>query len=259
MSLTASPVSPILELMAYPGGKNGAGVYQTLINLMPPHDVYIEPFLGGGAVMQAKRPARLNIGLDLSAAAVKKMIDRLSPKMPSGSAGSIFETAEAAGSSTEFRIEQGNALDFLANYPVKGQELIYCDPPYMRGTRRSSKDLYEFEMTDQQHRHLVGLLVEMPCRVMISGYWSKLYTQNLDNWNYISFQTMTRGGRPAQEFVWFNFPKPLELHDYKYLGRDYRERERIKRKKARWAARLAKMPILEKQALLAAMTEAQAE
>ncbi len=28
--------------MAYPGGKNGAGVYQTLINLIPPHEVYID-------------------------------------------------------------------------------------------------------------------------------------------------------------------------------------------------------------------------
>jgi hypothetical protein len=43
--------------MVYAGGKNGAGVYQTIINLMPPHDVYIEPFLGGGAIMRQKRPA----------------------------------------------------------------------------------------------------------------------------------------------------------------------------------------------------------
>ena len=45
--------------MGYPGGKAGAGVYQTIINLMPPHDVYIEPFLGGGAVMRLKRPVRM--------------------------------------------------------------------------------------------------------------------------------------------------------------------------------------------------------
>ena len=51
--------------MAYPGGKNGSGVYQTIINLMPPHEVYIEPFLGAGAVMRLKRPAARNIGIDL--------------------------------------------------------------------------------------------------------------------------------------------------------------------------------------------------
>jgi len=51
--------------VAYPGGKAGAGVSQRIINLMPPHDVYIEPFLGDAAVMRAKRPARLNVGCDL--------------------------------------------------------------------------------------------------------------------------------------------------------------------------------------------------
>src|SRR4051812_1634408 len=51
--------------MTYPGGKSGSGVYQALINLIPPHSVYVEPFLGGGAVMRCKLPARLSIGIDL--------------------------------------------------------------------------------------------------------------------------------------------------------------------------------------------------
>jgi site-specific DNA-adenine methylase len=59
--------------MVYPGGKNGAGVYQTIINLMPPHDVYIEPFLGGGAIMRQKRPALLNIGVDLDPGAIARI------------------------------------------------------------------------------------------------------------------------------------------------------------------------------------------
>ena len=63
--LTSSSKPPMLEQMSYPGGKNGAGVYQTIINLMPPHETYIEPFLGGGAVMRLKRPAALNIGVDI--------------------------------------------------------------------------------------------------------------------------------------------------------------------------------------------------
>ncbi len=61
----------MLPGVTYPGGKNGAGVYQTIINLMPPHRVYIEPFLGGGAVMRLKRPAELNIGVDLDPQALK--------------------------------------------------------------------------------------------------------------------------------------------------------------------------------------------
>jgi hypothetical protein len=44
--------------MSYPGGKNGAGVYKTIVNQIPPHEIYIEPFAGGGAVLLRKRPAR---------------------------------------------------------------------------------------------------------------------------------------------------------------------------------------------------------
>ena len=42
---------------------------------------------------------------------------------------------------------------------------------------------------------------------------------------------MTRGGRLATEWVWMNYPEPIALHDYRYLGEDFREREPIKRKK----------------------------
>ncbi|MGJ8626091.1 MAG: hypothetical protein ACSHXB_03935 [Sulfitobacter sp.] len=41
--------------MTYPGGKNGGGAYQRIINHMPPHRFYIEPFLGSGAVLRNKR------------------------------------------------------------------------------------------------------------------------------------------------------------------------------------------------------------
>ena len=63
--------------MPYPGGKGGAGVYQTIINGMPRHEVYVEPFLGGGAVMAAKRPACLNIGVDLDAEVIAQARARI--------------------------------------------------------------------------------------------------------------------------------------------------------------------------------------
>ena len=52
-------------MTCYPGGKNGAGTYQRLINLMPPHEVYIETHLGSGALLRRKRPAKKNVGIDL--------------------------------------------------------------------------------------------------------------------------------------------------------------------------------------------------
>src|SRR5882724_8925021 len=48
--------------MRYPGGKSRC--YQRLINLIPPHRVYMETHLGGGAVLRKKTPAEVNIGVD---------------------------------------------------------------------------------------------------------------------------------------------------------------------------------------------------
>jgi len=83
---------------------------------------------------------------------------------------------------------------------------------------------------------------------MISGYWTKLYARELRNWHAISFQAVTRSGRIATEWLWSNFSEPVALHDYHYLGTNFRERERIKRKMLRWTLRLKRMPTLERRA-----------
>ena len=62
-------------------------------------------------------------------------------------------------------------------------------------------------------------------------------------------------GRPAAELVWCNFPRPTELHDYRFLGDNFREREHLKRMKARWIAKLQKMAPVKRQALLAAIAD----
>jgi hypothetical protein len=50
-----------------------------------------------------------------------------------------------------------------------------------------------------------------------------------------------------------NYDVPLELHDYRYLGSNFRERERIRRQQRRWAGKLARMKPLQRYALLAAI------
>lgn len=56
----------------YPGGKNGEGVYQRLINQIPPHRVYIEPFLGSGAVLRHKKLAEISYGIERSITTFKR-------------------------------------------------------------------------------------------------------------------------------------------------------------------------------------------
>jgi DNA adenine methylase len=42
---------------SYPGGKAGSGVYQRLINEIPPHDTYIAAFAGRDAIARWMRPS----------------------------------------------------------------------------------------------------------------------------------------------------------------------------------------------------------
>lgn len=224
--------------MAYPGGKGSPGVSQTIINQMPPHERYIEPFLGGGAIMIAKRPARINIGCDLSRIALENVATQFGPKPKGGL----------------FYFRKVNAFDFLQEEPFSHSDLIYADPPYMRSLRRSPDGIYEFELIDDQHRILLDILRELPARIIVSGYPSPLYDRMLSSWRRIEFQSMTRGG-PATEVLWLNFPEPEALHDYRFLGETFRERERIKRKQERWRKKWKSLPLLERRAILAAIQE----
>lgn len=221
--------------MKYPGGKNKHGVYQKIISMMPPHKIYIEGFLGSGAVLRNKKPAKVNIGID-------KDIDCIDyesfPNIP-------------------LELINTSALDyfnFLMKYPpFKTKEtLIYCDPPYLQSVRKSKSRIYNFEfMTEAEHIQLLEILLTLPCNVMISGYDSPLYNKMLSTWRKVAFETTDRRNNLRTEIIWMNFPEPLELHDYQYLGHNFRERERIKKKRLRWKNKLENMPSQERFALMA--------
>lgn len=140
-----------------------------------------------------------------------------------------------------------DAARFLKNYSFCGYEFVYSDPPYLAGTRKSATR-YNFEYTTEQHIELLEILKSLPCMVMVSGYYSVLYAESLAGWNCHSFESQTRRGK-AVEWLWYNYNRPTELHDYRYLGNNFRERERIKRKRKRWIDRISKMPILERNAM----------
>lgn len=219
--------------MNYPGGKGG--VYQKLINLMPPHDIYIETYLGGGAVMRNKCPAHVNIGIEIDPNVIDMWSDITTPK--------------------SMQLICGDSIEFMKEYQYTGKEFVYCDPPYLRNTRKKHYPLYKYEYTVEQHIELLQVIKSLPCMVMISGYKSSLYVDSLKSWNHHSFQAKSQNG-VATEWVWMNYSHPKELHDYHFLGDNFRERERIKNRTKRWLSRLSKMPALERQALLSAIYSA---
>ena len=215
--------------MNFPGGKGGT--YQKYINLMPPHEVYIESHLGSGAIMRYKRRARRNIGIEIDPEIMQ-----------------IWRRRKEI----DFELIHGDAIFFLKSYSFTGKELVYCDPPYLRETRKKYYPLYKYEYSLSQHIELLEVIKSLPCMVMISGYESPLYRKSLKEWHTHTFQATTHHGM-ATEWIWMNYSTPAHLHDYRYLGDNFREREKIKLKLKRWTARFKSMPALERQALLSVL------
>lgn len=230
--------------MRYPGGKSGSGVYQRIISQMPPHQVYIEPFLGSGAVLFRKAPALVTRGVDADPRAIEVARYRL---------------AASGGDRGSVELVVGDGISYLRQWRWWTGALVYCDPPYLMSTRISQHRVYRHELERPGHLALLGVVVRLTCLVMVSGYPSELYDQALSSWRVVRYRTMTRGGRMADECLWCNFPEPVELHDYRYLGRDFRERERIRKRRARWLARLSGMSVLERAALVSAVSAGSTE
>lgn len=240
--------------MRFVGSKGNSGLWQRIISEMPPHDVYVEAFLGTGVIMDKKKPARSSIGIDADAGApaLKARIDVVAHYRH---IGLTFPGCPASG--THYIC--GDALAQLAAMrpAMSASWLIYCDPPYLASVRVDAGRRYyrhEFD-TEAQHRDLISLLMTLPARVILSGYRSTLYDELLTTWRSVTVPTVTRGGKRSFETFWMNYPEPFAFHDIRYLGKDYRERERIRRKKARWKKNLAAMSRLDRAAVLDAIGE----
>ncbi len=87
---------------------------------------------------------------------------------------------------------------------------------------------------------------------MLSGYESPLYRESLKGWHSHVFHAGCHHGR-GTEWLWMNYSAPLQLHDYRYLGDNFRQREKIKKKTEVWVKKFQRMPLLERQALLHAI------
>lgn len=223
--------------MKYPGGKGGAGVYQTIINLIPPHSVYVEAFAGGANVFERKAPAEASYLIERDPVQADELRAR------HGAAANVIT---------------GDVVPLLARMVGSEDLFVYLDPPYVLSTR-TKKAIYAHEMSDADHVQLVSTLAAMSDRgikFMLSGYRNAIYDEAADanGWHRVDFQAMTRGG-VRTESLWMNYAAPAAIASYDYVGSGFRERERIKRKVHRWIERVEQLPALERAALLAALRD----
>ncbi len=211
--------------MKYPGGKGKC--FQRIINIFPPHETYIETHLGGGAVLRYKREAAHSIGIDKD----EQVISFWHNNHP--------HLAEFV---------QADALEFLRSYQFKGKELVYCDPPYVPSARKRTR-VYRHDLSEADHCVLLDTLVQLPCFVVISGYASELYQSRLKDWHTISFVAKAHDGL-REEHLWSNYRIPEQLHDIRYFGENYRERQNFKRRMERMRRKIARLSRPEQHDLI---------
>lgn len=217
---------------AYFGSKATSGLCQSIIALMPPHDTYIETHLGGGAIMKRKPAALNNIGIDINPRPL-----------------SSFDC--------DYPVEliNGCAHEFLSSYDFQGRELIYSDPPYLMHTR-THKRKYGFDYTEHDHIALLELLKSLPCQVILSGYPSSLYDQLLGGWQTVEVQVMNHSGVRTEK-LWYNFTVD-RVHWCNFAGKNFTDRQRIKRKAENWGRNYMALANNERLAVLSAIMAVEA-
>lgn len=239
---------------SYFGGKGAAGTWQTLINEIPPHDLYIEPFLGYGNILRRKRPAARSYGIELDPVTLAD-----------------WRHDEVPG----LELHHGDGIEWLRHFfgvtswPDRGPlapssqmmlattrsplAFVFADPPYPLETRTGGK--YRFEFAAADHVRFLEVLRRIPALVMVTSYPNPLYEEQLRDWRTFRYANQTRRGRKIEQ-AWCNYPAPTQLHDSRFIGKDKRERERIHRRRRNWRQSIARMGPLERQALLDELSQA---
>ena len=259
------------------GGKHYLA--KQIVELMPPHTHYVEPYFGGGAVLLEKDPTGVSEVVNdingeltnfwdvLRSPVAFPLLKRQCEAAPFSEILFRREVAEEfyrgdavdrawyffsrcrqsrAGAMKEFatlsrtRTRRGmneqasawlTAIEGLPQiharlqrvvilnrdaYAVIQQQdgpdtLFYCDPPYLHETR-ATPDVYEYEITEQDHYRLLELLGSIKGKFILSGYPSDLYNSRakMFGWNRkdIQIDNKVAGGKTKRrmtECLWMNF------------------------------------------------------
>lgn len=241
MSTKGSPRFHIPGLPSYFGGKGAPATVRRLINIIPPHDVYVEPFLGSGRVLRHKEPAsRGSIGLETDPELCRKWWESAPPDVYVQNANGL--------TGLEHLIR-----DLIAEGADPKRIVVYCDPPYLMATRKNQRPVYHTEWSTADHIAFLLMVHRLPCYVIVSHLPCARYASALESWHTFTFENSTRQGMQTEQ-VWCNYEPSAELHEYTFVGENFREREKVQRQHAiivrRFkalspAARIAVLKLLE--------------
>lgn len=217
----------------YDGGKNGEGVAQKIINLIPPHKIWIEAFAGSAAITRNIYPADQSYVIEAEPLQANKLKEELRSRAVVYNSN-FFDVVHRC---------IGSAVDTF----------IYADPPYLKDTRRDKRNLYKVEWGREEHEAFLKWITKRKEMILITHPICHLYLSNLRDWNRVEYSYKTRVGM-LNDCIWHNYPTPSKLHDYSYCGSNKTERQRIQRKISREVKKLEHLPAIERNAIIAAIS-----
>ncbi len=229
--LFAETVNP---LNTYPGRKGGSGTWQKIISEIPKCSLFIDAMCGSGIVGSLVHSTGCQV--------VMNDLDR-----------SVIDTISSPAANIEFRNEHYKKIIQRFDNGNPGR-VFYFDPPYLMNTRSYQKSIYKHDWVETDHLDFIVAVQGIKSSVMISHYPCKLYDVAFKNWRKITYNSMTRAG-VREECLYMNFQQPVLLQCYEHVGENFTDRQRIKRKVARLAARLKKEPGKERAAILSSIIE----
>lgn len=107
-------------------------------------------------------------------------------------------------------LEAMPALDLIAKYGTSLDTLLYVDPPYLGTARAGNRYKHELR-SETEHRALAAALHGCAAAVVLSGYPTPLYDDELyAGWSRVEMSSMTGNGVDAgkgrTEVLWANRP-----------------------------------------------------
>ena len=223
------------SILKYPGSK--WRIANWIIEKMPQHHSYLEPYFGSGAVFFNKAPSNIETINDIDSDitnlfnVIRENTDELLRKVVmtpysreeydnafiASAEDDNIESArkflircwQGIGSNNKYKsgwkndvqgrerayavknwyelpekiteivdrlktvqIENRPAVELIKRFNSE-KVLIYADPPYLTSTRK--RNIYKYEMTDQEHEELLKVLLAHKGSVIISGYDNEMY------------------------------------------------------------------------------------
>lgn len=209
-----------------------SGVWQKIISEIPKCSLFIDAMCGSGLIGSLVNDCQV-IFNDINEAVIKKI---------KSANDFCLYTSEDYRKIIQ-RYDNGNR-----------ERVFYFDPPYLFETRSYQLPIYKFEWDATDHKKFLSIITKMKSCVMVSHFTCKLYDTSLKNWRKINYPTMTRAGQRI-ETLYMNFKQPVLLQCFQHVGKDYIDRQRLKRKISALLSRFDKYDPQERAAVLSSIID----